>query len=92
MSQDTRYKVYSPNFARIEELGARGMTLDLIKDAFKYGTINSFASHGSYLTALQNLSFNDKVPDESAEDSSYGYDRHQCHIGACMCPSRILVT
>jgi hypothetical protein len=92
MSQDTRYKVYSPNFARIEELGARGMTLGLIKDAFKYGTINSFASHGSYLTTVQNLSFNDKGPDDSAEDSSYGYDRHHCHIGACGFPPRILVT
>ena len=78
MSQDNRYKVFSPNFARIEELGARGLTLDLIKDAFKYGTINSFATHGTYLTTVQNLTLNDKSPGDAAEDSTYGYDRFSC--------------
>ena len=73
MSQDNRYKEFSPNFARIEELGARGLTLDHIKDAFRYGNIKSFTTHGAYLTTVQNLSFNDKGPDDSAEDSTYGY-------------------
>ena len=73
MSQDNRYKVFSPNFARIEELGAHGLTLDYIKDAFGYGNIKSFATHGAYLTTVQNLSFNDKGPDDSPQTSTHGY-------------------
>ena len=73
MSQDSRYKIYYPNFARIEELGARGLTLDHVKDAFKYGNIKSFATHGGYLTTVHNLSYNDKGPDDNPEDSTYRF-------------------
>lgn len=66
-----RYKVFSPNFARIEELGARGLSLDHVKDAFRFGNIDSFATHGNYITAVQSLSFNDKGEDDNPEDSTY---------------------
>ena len=71
MSQDMRYNFFPPNFARIEELGARGMTLKHIKDAFRFGNIKSFATHGAYLTSVQSLSFNDKGPDDNPDDSTY---------------------
>ena len=71
MSHDMRYKVFSPNFARLEELGARGLTLDHVKDAFRFGNIKSFATHGNYLTAVQSLSFSDKGEDNNPDDSTY---------------------
>ena len=73
MTSDMRYKVFSPNFARIEELGARGRTLDHVKDAFRFGNITSFASHGNFLTTTQSLTFNDKDEDDNPNDSTYRY-------------------
>ena len=73
MTRDPRYKIYSPNWARIEELGARGLTLSQVKDAYRYGLILSYATHGFYLSRVQNLSFADKDPEDSPADSTYMY-------------------
>lgn len=73
MTSDMRYKVFSPNFARIEELGARGLSLDHVKNAFRFGNITSFASHGNFLTTTQSLTFNDKDEDDNPNDSTYRY-------------------
>jgi hypothetical protein len=71
MASDNRYKVFSPNFARIEELGARGLTLDHVKEAFRFGTITSFATHSTFLTTTQSLTFNDKEEGDDRDDSTY---------------------
>ena len=61
-SPDPRYKVFSPNWARIEELGVRGLDTKTIKTAFKYGQIKLFLTYTAYLSSVMNLSYTDKDP------------------------------
>ena len=72
-SQDPRYKVFSPNWARIEELGSRGLDTKTIKTALKFNQIKSFLTHTAYLTQVMNLSFTDKDPTDDPLDSTYRY-------------------
>lgn len=74
MSQDPRYKIYSPTWMRIEELGARGLTLSQIKDAYSYGLLTSYATHGIYLSKVQNLNFADKDAGDNPVESTYEYE------------------
>ena len=72
-SPNPRYKVFSPNWARIEELGSRGLDTKTIKTAFKYGQIKSFLTHTAYLSSVMHLSYTDKDPTDDPLDSTYRY-------------------
>ena len=73
---DLRYKAFTPTWARIEELGVRGLDTKAIQAALGTGTIRSFKSHRDFLQTTQTLTFEDKRPNDPASNSTYAYALH----------------
>ena len=68
---DVRYKVSSPKWARIEELGARGLMTEDIQAALPGGKVWTFGTHREFLLTTATLNFHDKDSADAPEDSSY---------------------
>ena len=86
--QDIRYKVYSPNWARVEELGARGLRTEDIHAALRSGQVLNYGTHREFLQATANMTFNDKGPKDAPTDSTYMYALqypHHKHIAYDLC-------
>ena len=71
--QDIRYKVYSPNWARVKELGARGLRTEDVHAAQRSGQVLNYGTHREFLLATSNMTFLDKGPNDAATDSAYMY-------------------
>lgn len=78
-ASDIRYKVFTPNWARVEELGARGLTTMAVQAALRSGQVRNFGSHREYLLTTSTLNYNDKAVGDDPEDSTYKYDLSSLH-------------